>query len=152
MKRFIRDKPYYFCVIIDLFSRKVISYSIQNRQETSIILSTFENAFQVRDYPENLTFHSDQGGQYTSQAFKKYLRYRRINQSFSNPGCPYDNAVAESFFRTIKAEEIHRQFYQTADDLYASIDEYIEFFNYKRPHQKLGYRTPAQVEEVYFSA
>jgi len=103
-------------------------------------------------YSSDLIFHSDQGSAYASYKFQTYLKDKRIKQSFSNPGCPYDNAVAESFFRTLKTEEIYNHFYQTADELYASIAEYIEFFNDKRPHQKFSYQTPNQVEEVYFRA
>ena len=75
-----------------------------------------------------------------------------MKQSFSNPGSPHDNAVAESFFRTLKAEEIYHHFYQTADELYASVAEYIDFFNSRRPHQKFKYRTPDQMEDDYFKA
>ena len=147
---YVNYKPYYLCTIIDLYSRKVISYSIANNQETPMVLDAFKNAYKKRGYPDSLTFHSDQGGQYISYNFRKYLRDRRVKQSFSNPGSPHDNAVAESFFRTLKAEEIYHHFYQTADELYASVAEYIEFFNNKRPHQKFKYRTPNQVEEEYF--
>ena len=74
----------------------------------------------------------------------------RVKQSFSNPGCSHDNAVVEAFFRTLKAEGIFHHFYQAADELYASVAEYIEFFNNRRPHQKFGYQTPDQVEADYF--
>ena len=147
---YVNYKPYYLCTIIDLYSRKVVSYSIANNQETPMVLDAFKNAYKKRGCPDELTFHSDQGGQYISYDFRKYLRDRRVKQSFSNPGSPHDNAVAESFFRTLKAEEIYHHFYQTTDELYASVAEYIEFFNNKRPHQKFKYRTPNQVEEEYF--
>ncbi|HUM60910.1 MAG TPA: IS3 family transposase [Clostridia bacterium] len=149
---YVNYKPYYLCDIIDLYSRKVISYSIANNQETPMVLEAFKDAYKKRRYPNDLIFHSDQGSQYTSYKFRKYLRDKRVKQSFSNPGSPHDNAVAESFFRTLKAEEIYHHFYQTADELYQSIAEYIEFFNHKRPHQKFKYRTPDQVEENYFKA
>jgi transposase InsO family protein/transposase-like protein len=149
---YVNYKPYYLCAIIDLYSRKVISYSIANNQETPMVLDTFKDAYEKRRQPDGLMFHSDQGGQYASYQFRKYLRDRRVKQSFSNPGSPHDNAVAESFFRTLKAEEIYQHFYQTANALYNSVAEYIDFFNCKRPHQKFKYRTPNQVEAEYFKA
>lgn len=73
-----------------------------------------------------------------------------MKQSFSNPGCPHDNAVGESFFRTLEAEEIYHHFYHTSEELYESVGKYIEFFNAKRPHQKFSYRTPNKVKDDYF--
>ena len=134
-----------------MFSRKVIAYSIATNQETPLVMDTFKKACEKRNCPTDLLFHSDQGMQYASYEFRKFLRKKKIRQSFSNPGCPYDNAVVESFFRTLKAEEVSRHFYATVDQLKDSIDEYIEFFNNRRPHQKLKYLTPNQVEEAYFS-
>lgn len=149
---YVNYKPYYMCVIIDLFSRKVVAYRIANNQETPIVIDSFIEAYEKRNCPADLLFHSDQGSQYSSFAFRKLLRKKKIRQSFSNPGCPYDNAVAESFFRTLKTEEVSQTFYATLEQLKASIDEYIRFFNTKRPHQKMKYLTPNQVEEAYFSA
>ena len=99
-----------------------------------------------------LLFHSDQGSQYTAYSFRKLLQSLNVAQSFSAPGCPYDNAVAEAFFRTIKAEEVSRHQYKTEEELRDSITEYIDFFNNRRPHQKFGYRTPSQVEADYHEA
>ncbi len=149
---YVNYKPYYMCVVIDLYSRKVIAYSIANNQETPMVLEAFKDAYKKRNKPDNLMFHSDQGSQYCSIAFRKYLKDRRVKQSFSNPGSPHDNAVVESFFRSLKAEEIYHHFYQTTDELYSSVAEYIEFFNQKRPHQNFKYRAPAQVERDYFGA
>lgn len=147
---YVNYKPYYLCVIIDLFSRKVIAYNIANNQETPMVLETFKKAYENRNCPTDLMFHSDQGGQYISCDFKRYLRKRRVKLSYSNPGSPYDNAVAESFFRTLKAEETSCKLFLTNEELIASIDEYISFFNNKRPYQKLGYLTPDKVEENYY--
>ena len=93
-----------------------------------MVLESFKDAYKKRKYPDDIMFHSDQGGQYDSTKFRRYLRVKRIKQSFSSPGCPHDNAVVEAFFRTLKAEEIYHHFYQTANELYASVVEYIEFF------------------------
>lgn len=71
-------------------------------------------------------------------------------QSFSEPGCPHDNAVAESFFRRFKAEEVYQQYYKTYEQMASSVKEYISFFNSNRPHQSFKYLTPDQVEENYY--
>ena len=143
---YINYKPYYLCVFIDLFSRRILSYSLDDNQETPMVINAFLSAYESRCYPKELMIHSDQGSQYTSFAFKSQLRKRGIKQSFSNPGSPYDNAVAESFFRTLKAEKTSCKHYHTIEELNASIEEYIHFFNEERPQQKLNYQTPKTIE------
>lgn len=147
---YVNYERYYLCVIIDLFSRKVIAYHTDNNQETLIVEKAFQDAYRSRNAPSGLLFHSDQGSQYTAYSFRKLLRSLKVTQSFSAPGCPYDNAVAEAFFRTIKAEEITRQQYKSGQELRDSVAEYIDFFNNRRPHQKFSYRTPSQVESDYY--
>lgn len=83
-----------------MYSRKVIAYNIADNHETSLVMKTFMDAYESRNPNEDLTFHSDQGLQYTSYAFRKRLRDLGIQRSFSEPGCPHDNSVAESFFRS----------------------------------------------------
>lgn len=148
---YVNYERYYLCVIIDLFSRKVIAHEIDNNQEAPIVEKAFQVAYQVRGPSKGLLFHSDQGGQYTAYKFRKLLRTLGVKQSFSAPGCPYDNAVAEAFFRTLKAEEVSRRQYQSESELRTSIDEYINFFNHTRPHQRFQYRTPNQVELDYYN-
>lgn len=147
---YVNYERYYLCVIIDLFSRKVIAYQIDHNQETPIVEKAFQDAYRSRNAPSGLVFHSDQGLQYTAYSFRKLLRSLKVTQSFSAPGCPYDNAVAEAFFRTIKAEEVSRHQYKTEKELRDSVAEYINFFNNRRPHQKFGYRTPNQIEADYY--
>ena len=143
-------QPHYMCAVIDLYSRKVISYNISDNQEKELVIQTFKDAFDVRRPKDALMFHSDQGLQYTSYAFRKQLRDKGVVQSFSNPGCPHDNAVAESFFRSFKSEEVYQHYYKTYEQMEASIDEFIFFFNEERPHQSFNYLTPVQVEEKYY--
>lgn len=149
---YVNYERYYLCIIIDLFSRKVIAHQIDNNQEVQIVEKAFRDAYRTRNAPSGLLLHSDQGSQYTAYSFRKLLRSLNVAQSFSAPGCPYDNAVAEAFFRTIKAEEISRHQYKTEEELRNSVAEYIDFFNNRRPHQKFGYRTPNQVEADYHEA
>lgn len=113
----VSDQYYYICVILDLFSRKVLSYRISNTIDTALSLTTFDDAFQQRQQPNNLMFHSDQGSQYTAFVFRQHLRELKVKQSFSTPGNPYDNSVCESFFHTLKKEALYHHLYETPQEL-----------------------------------
>lgn len=145
----INEKYIYVCVILDLFSRKVIAQGVSPKNSTYLITSTFKRAIQSRGNPQQLTFHSDQGAQYTSKAFRKLLRMNKVVQSFSKSGCPHDNAVAESFFASMKREEIYRTQYKSERQFCESVDSYIVFYNAQRPHSTLAYKTPDKFEELY---
>lgn len=142
---------YYVCVIIDLFSRKVIAYSVSNKINENLVINTFKKAFSVRNKPQNLIFHSDRGSQYTSLNFRKLLEQCNVIQSFSAKGYPYDNAVAESFFKFLKLEELNRKTFYNKSQLELSLFEYIEgFYNSKRPHSANNMLPPNQKEKLYF--
>ena len=136
----LKNRYYYICVIIDLFSRKVVSYRIGLSNSTQLVTSTFKSAYQKRVPCGELTFHSDQGTPYTSYAFQRLLHQRHVKQSFSNPGSPLDNAVAESFFSTMKKEELYRIDYQSEAQFRQRVDAYVSFFNHVRPHMSLNYK------------
>lgn len=146
-----KEKEAYTCVIIDLFSRKVIAYGVSEKNDTELVASTFERAYISRNYPTDLTFHSDQGAQYTSYKFRKILRDINVSQSFSSPGTPYDNAVAESFFSMMKREELSHNWYETVKELEDGVAEFILFFNSYRPLARLGNIPPNEYEERYFA-
>ena len=141
----------YLCVVIDLYSRKVIAYKVSKNIDTDLVKRTFLTAFESRGHPKGLTFHSDQGTQYTSYVFRTLLRSNGVTLSYSRPGTPHDNAVAESFFASIKKEVFRKYFYATKKAVVKAVDEYVEFYNDYRPHQRLGYLTPNKVEEEYYS-
>ena len=145
----INDKYLYICVILDLFSRKVVAYRVSPKNSTYLITSTFRQAYQNRNAPQSLMFHSDQGAQYTSKTFCKLLRMNKVVQSFSAPGQPHDNAVMESFFSFMKREEIYRTHYKSEQQFAKSVDNYMEFYNTQRPHSTLNYKTPDQFEAIY---
>ena len=147
----VNDHYLYVCVILDLFSRKVVSYRISLRNSTQLITTTFRNAFAKRGEPHGLIFHSDRGSQYTSAAFRKLLVSCGVTQSFSHSGRPHDNAVAESFFSFLKREEIYRRYYQSDRDFRVSIDRYMSFYNSERPHRNNNYKSPDQLEQDYIS-
>lgn len=145
----IKGYAVYLCVIIDLFSRKVVGYRVSRKCSTHLVTAAFKDAFRVRGNPTELTFHSDRGGQYTSDTFFKLLQQGDIKQSFSRSGRPCDNAVAETFFASFKREEAYRRDYSSEADFRKSVDEYVRFYNEQRPHQTLAYKSPARFEELY---
>ena len=145
----LNDKIYYICVIIDIFSRKVIAYKISLKSSTQLITTTFKKAYIDRGAPHGTIFHSDRGSQYTAQAFRKLLNDRNIIQSFSKSGHPHDNAVAESFFSTLRKEELFRMRYRSEREFYKGLEDYIEFYNDKRPHSTIRYITPNKFEALY---
>ena len=146
----LKDRFYYLCVIIDLYSRKVIVHKVSTRNSTQLITATLKMAYNIRTPGENLIFHSDQGSQYTSHGFRQLLKKLKITQSFSNAGTPHDNAVMESFFAVFKKEEFYRSAYRSEAELRKKIDEYIAFYNQKRPHTTLNLQTPEQYEDAFF--
>lgn len=145
----LQDRNHYICVILDLFSRKVIAHKVSKKNSTQLVTSTFKSAWEERAPELELLFHSDRGAQYTSHRFQKLLRSHAVVQSFSNSGRPHDNAVAESFFASLKKEELYRKDYASGPDFRKSISAYMEFYNMKRPHRTLKNRTPCQMEEDY---
>lgn len=146
----LKDRYYYLCAIVDLYSRKVIAHKVSTRNSTQLITATLRMAYDARTPGENLIFHSDQGSQYTSHAFRQLLKKLKITQSFSNAGTPHDNAVMESFFAVFKKEEFYRSTYRSEAELQKKIDEYIAFYNQKRPHTTLNLQTPEQYEDAFF--
>lgn len=140
---------FYLCVILELFSRKVIAWKVSPKKGKSLATSVFKEAFITRGEPRNLMFHSDQGTEFTSIEFCETLKSLGVIQSFSKPGNPYDNAVMESFFSIIKREEIYRNKYLNYMDLKAKITQYMHFYNNLRPHKTLNYKTPNQFELEY---
>ena len=145
----LQDRNHYICVILDLFSRKVIAHKVSKKNSTQLVTSTFTSAWEEGVRELELLFHSDRGAQYTSHRFQELLRSHAVVQSFSNSGRPHDNAVAESFFASLKKEELYRKDYASEPDFRRSISAYMEFYNMKRPHRTLKNRTPCQMEEDY---
>ncbi len=144
-----KDKYYYICAIVDLYSRKVLSYKIGLRHTSNLINRTFNDAIKDRDL-KDLTFHSDRGVQYTSESFEKLLSKYDIKRSFSPSGSPQHNAVMESFFSTLKKEELYRMNYHSEKELKAFIAKFISFYNNERPHAYLKFTTPNAYENLYF--
>ena len=144
-------RMYYICVVLDLYARKVIAYKISRHNSTQLTKSTVKAAYGTRKPTESLLFHSDQGSNYTSSEFRKYLKSLNIIQSFSNPGMPYDNSVMESFFGSFKREALYRYRFKTEKDFFEGVAIYIHFYNGKRPHSVLMNQTPDKFESKYFN-
>lgn len=141
----------YVCIIMDLFSRKIISWTLSSRHNADLIIQAFQKAFISRGRPSGLMFHSDRGSEYTSSSFRKILDGYSVLQSFSAKGYPYDNSVCESFFKYMKMEETGRKHYRTREELRLSIFSYIDgYYNSKRLHSSIGYRTPNEADEDFF--
>lgn len=147
----LENRYLYTCVILDLFSRKVIAYKISRKNSTQLITATFKMACELRKPEIGLIFHSDRGSQYTSHRFQQLLHEYACVQSFSNSGKPHDNAVAESFFASLKKEELYRKDYSSEMAFKQGVASYIEFYNTARPHRTLKNQTPCQIEALFMS-
>lgn len=143
-----KNNIFYICVIIDLFARKVIACRVSLNNSTQLTRGTFLSAYKDRQ-PEDLTFHSDRGCNYTSATFRLCLAELKVKQSFSNPGNPYNNSVMESFFKSMKTERLYRTDFRSEREFREAVKEYITFYNEKRPHSVLRYRTPNKCEDDY---
>ena len=137
----------YLCVIIDLFSRKVVGWSLASHIRAELVIMAFMMAVMHRSPGAGLIFHSDQGIQYASEEFRKKLSGCKMIQSMSRKGDCWDNACAESFFSTIKIEEIFQCTYRTREEARTRIFEYIAvFYNRQRIHSTLDYMSPQEYE------
>lgn len=144
----VNEEFYSVCVVIDLYARKVLSFAISQNSDAALVTDAFQKAYDLRHPPEGVIFHSDQGMAYAAFQFRKKLRDLKVVQSFSNPGTPYDNAVAESFFSIMKREELSHNYYHTPDELEKTVADFISFFNGYRPLRKLENLTPDQYESL----
>ena len=141
----------YLAVVLDLYSRKIVGWSMSKTMTSQLVIDALEHAIADRRPDKGLIFHSDKGSQYASNIFRKLLSDNGIIQSMSGKGNCYDNAVAESFFHTLKTELVHWENYQTREDAKSSIFQYVEgFYNRRRRHSYLNYLSPFDFELLYF--
>ena len=137
----------YLSTVIDLCSKKVVGWCLNRRMDASLVKDALTKALSTRFPEKDLTFHSDQGAQYKSKEVRKLLEVMNIRQSMSRRGNCWDNAVAESFFKTIKHEFIKHQNFEGVTDAKSKIFEWIEtFYNRKRLHSSLGFLSPEEYE------
>jgi putative transposase len=142
----------YLAVVVDLFSRRVVGWSMSSRIQTDLVLQALLHAVWRRKPDSEVVVHSDQGSQYTSQAWQRFLGDHGLLCSMSRRGNCWDNAVAESFFQLLKREKIKRRIYSTRAEARADVFNYIEmFYNPKRRHGNNGNVSPADYEKDYYS-
>jgi putative transposase len=139
----------YLVVFIDLWSRRVLGWSMSDRMQSEFVREAFLMACKRRNMSvQDLLVHSDRGSQYASDLFKNILAEKICKQSMSRKGNCWDNAVAESFFGSLKKELVHHERYRTREQARAAIFDYIEiFYNRIRIHSSLNYLTPEEFEQ-----
>ena len=144
----IRTGFVYLAAILDAFSRRVIGYAISPRLDASLTLEALRMAVRERRPDPGVIHHSDQGVQYASAEYTEELKALGFQISMSRRGNPYDNATMESFFKTLKQEEVYLYEYETINDVIARLPHFIEeVYNRKRLHSAIGYVPPSEFEE-----
>jgi len=140
----------YLAVVMELFSRKVIGWSLKSHMRESLIVEAFNMAASQRDRTDGVLLHSDRGVQYRGHEYQAQLKSNGVQSSMSRKGNCWDNAAMESFFSRLKVELIYAENYRTTDEARAGIFEYIElFYNRKRRHSAIGYISPVEYEQRY---
>lgn len=139
----------YLAAVLDLFSRKIVGWQMAEHMKASLVVEALQRAVNQREVSEGLLTHSDRGSQYASDDFQQILRKYKMTQSMSATGNCYDNATMESFFGTLKREEIDRHDFATYADARKTVFEYIEtYYNTQRIHTGLGGLTPEKSEAL----
>jgi putative transposase len=139
----------YLAVVVDLFSRRVVGWSMHPTMTAQLVLDALMMALWRRGKPAELLHHSDQGSQYTSEDFQRLLSAEGITCSMSRRGDCWDNSAVESFFASLKKERVHRKTYSTRDAARADVFDYIEaFYNSRRRHSTLGQVSPMEFEKT----
>ena len=140
----------YLAVVIDLYSRKVVGWSMSSRMKAQLVCDALKMAIWQRRPKAGLIHHSDRGSQYAGKAFRKLLKAHDIKGSMSRKGNCWDNAVAESFFGSLKQERVQWRSYQTRYEAQQDILNYISmFYNSYRLHSTLGYTSPNEFEREW---
>ena len=150
----------YLATVTDLFSRRIVGWSVAEHMRVSLVIDAMRDAVEARRprctirhegvrLGSGLLLHSDRGSQYTSEEFRSMLEVLGVTQSMSDVGRCHDNAVAESVFGSVKTEWTNHEVYESLSELRSSLRVYFEWFNRKRRHQTLGYRSPAAFESAW---
>ena len=145
----LRQEFVYLAVVVDAFSRRAVGWALDRTLQTRLTLQALEMAVAERQPAPGVVHHSDQGVQYAAAEYGARLAQYQMTASMSRPGNPFDNAQCESFIKTPKQEEIDGRKYQDLEDLRSHVREFIEeYYNCRRLHSALGYRSPAEFESA----
>jgi len=147
----LRSEFVYLATILDAYSRRCVGWNLSTRIDTHLALDALEEALATREVKPGLIHHADRGVQYASIAYTERLLSVGVQISMSAKGNAYDNAKAESFFKTLKQEEVYLKQYQTFQEAQSNIGQFIdEVYNMKRLHSSLGYVPPVEFETAYY--
>jgi transposase InsO family protein len=147
----LRNEFVYLACILDAYSRRCVGWNLSRRMDAWLVLGALEDALATRDVRPGLIHHSDRGVQYACMAYVERLESMGIQISMSAKGNVYDNAKAESFFKTLKQEEVYLKAYQTFEEARNNIGSFLDdVYNTKRLHSSLGYVPPAEFETAYY--
>ncbi len=148
-----REGPLHLATLVDVYSRRVVGWAMDDHQRLDLTERALAMALHHRRPGPGLTLHHDRGSQYTGARYRAKAEDANIQLSMSRPGMPYDNAVAESFFATLKLEISDGKPFASREVARSAVFEYVEvFYNRIRLHSSLGYRSPAQAERDYLQA
>jgi putative transposase len=146
----IRNGFVYLAILLDLFARRVVGHALSHNIDTALCLEALQMALAQRNPPAGIVHHSDRGVQYASNGYVDVLRQHGFRISMARKGNPYDNAAAESFIKTLKAEEVYLWEYRTMNDVQNRLPTFIEdVYNRKRLHSSIGYVPPVEFEEMF---
>jgi putative transposase len=141
----------YVAIVIDLFSRRVVGWAVDSHMRASLCVKALQMAFWRRRPEPGLLHHSDRGSQYASAEYREQLKAMGMRQSMSRKGNCWDNSPTERVFRSLKYEQLNYERFETRDQAKLSVIDYLAFYNGKRSHSKLGYKTPLEFERDYYS-
>ena len=145
-----REGYLYLAIVLDIYSRAIVGWAMSYRINGELVLDALDMAIEHRGSPKNVLVHSDQGSQYTAEAYREKLKNHKMTCSMSRKGECHDNAVAESFFHTLKDELVYEENYATRQEAKQSIFKYIElYYNRQRLHSFLGYEAPLEYERIH---
>lgn len=139
----------YVAIVMDLFSRQIVGWAIDDPMRTPLCISALQMAFWRRKPAPGLLHHSDRGSQYASDEYRKHLNIMKMTQSMSRKGNCWDNSPTERFFRSMKYEQLNYERFKTKEQAKLSVIDYLAFYNGKRSHSKLGYQSPIVFEREF---
>lgn len=141
----------YVAIVVDLFSRQVVGWAMADHMRASLCVQALQMAFWRRKPVAGLLHHSDRGSQYASAEYRGHLKSMGMRQSMSRKGNCWDNSPTERVFRSLKHEQLNDEKFATRDQAKLSVIDYLAFYNGRRSHSKLGYQTPLEFEQEFYS-